>query len=69
MIVSSGEVRASCTSLSVMPPMRGVQDADADLLVLQLFQFLANGLDRAAEVGLEDDLQLGDLGLAQRFQA
>ncbi len=40
-----------------------VQHADAHLLVVQLLQLLADGLDRAAEVGLEDDLQLGDLGL------
>ena len=47
----------------------GVQDADADFLVLQLLQFLADGLDGAAEVGLEDDLQLGDLGLGQASPA
>ena len=69
MIVSSGEVRASCTSLSVMPPMPACRSADADFVVLELFQFLADGLDGAAEVGLEDDLQLGDLGLAQRSRA
>ena len=47
----------------------GVQHADADFLVLELLQLLADRLDRAAEVGLEDDLQLGDLGLGQASRA
>ncbi len=69
MIVSSGEVSASQTSFSVMAPMPASQDADADFLVLELFELLADRLDGAAEVGLEDDLELGDLGLGQRSRA
>ena len=45
------------------------QDADADLRMYQLLQLLADGLDGAAGLGLEDDLQLGDLGLAEGLQA
>ena len=41
----------------------GVQHAGADLLVVELLEFLADRLDRAAGLGLEDHLQLGDLGL------
>src|SRR5207249_612764 len=49
-------------------PDAGLQHAHAHFLVVQLFQLLADRLDRAAEVGLEDDLELGDLRLAEAFQ-
>ena len=43
-------------------PDAGFEDADADLGVLEFVEFLADRLDGAAEVGLEDDLELVDLG-------
>ena len=47
---------------------RRMEDADAHLVMLELFQLLADRLDRAAEVGFKDDFQLGDLCFAQLFQ-
>ena len=48
---------------------RGLQDLDLDLGMLQLGQLLADGLDRAADVGPEDDVErLHFLALAEPLE-
>ena len=68
MMIAS-EASARWTSASVIPPTVACQYANLDLGMLQLREFLANGLDRTADVRPEDDVQRLDLlALAQPLE-
>ena len=69
MIVSFGDGQGQLHVADRDAADAGVQQPDADFLVLELLEFLADRFDRAAEVGLQDHLQLGDLGCGRGFPA
>src|SRR5439155_1907908 len=46
----------------------GVQHADAHFFMLEFFKFLANRLNGATEISLENDLKLSNLGFRQALQ-
>ena len=55
------EASARRMSLSLIPPTALQEDPDRDLGVLQLLKLLGEGLERALDVGLEDQVEALDL--------
>ena len=55
------EASARRMSLSLIPPTALQEDPDRDLGVLELLELLDEGLERALDVGLEDQVEALDL--------